>query len=141
MEPIAPLVARTRDDGNAITKSDAQQRRAQAIAAAYQAQDAAERAIWLEQAAKAQAAIGRTRRSAALWIWMIATVIALLLCGWLGLRLLHAIGLTEAPVFIDLLVTGLAIGGGTKPLHDLISNIQKTKEQKEDPQETSQAAS
>jgi hypothetical protein len=37
---------------------------------------------------------------------------------------------------IDLLVTGLAIGGGTKPLHDLISNLQAAKIQKKDPSQT-----
>ena len=34
---------------------------------------------------------------------------------------------------IDLLVTGLAIGGGTKPLHDLVSNLQAAKVRKKDP--------
>jgi hypothetical protein len=37
---------------------------------------------------------------------------------------------------IDLLVTGLAIGGGTKPLHDLISNLQAAKISKKDPSQT-----
>ena len=32
-------------------------------------------------------------------------------------------------------MTGLAIGGGTKPLHDLISNLQAAKEDKKDPKE------
>jgi hypothetical protein len=32
--------------------------------------------------------------------------------------------------------SGLAIGGGTKPLHDLISSLQSTKDAKKDPDET-----
>jgi len=32
-------------------------------------------------------------------------------------------------------LTGLAVGSGTKPLHDLISDVQKAKEQREDPPE------
>ena len=35
--------------------------------------------------------------------------------------------------WVDLLVTGLAVGGGTKPLHDLVSNLQASKEAKKDP--------
>jgi len=39
-------------------------------------------------------------------------------------------------------LTGIVIGGVTKPLHDLIENIQKSKEDKENPNEVSgQAAS
>jgi hypothetical protein len=34
---------------------------------------------------------------------------------------------------LDILVTGLAIGGGTKPLHDLIGNLQASKDSKKDP--------
>jgi hypothetical protein len=37
---------------------------------------------------------------------------------------------------IDILITGLAIGGGTKPLHDLISNLQAAKVSKKDPSQT-----
>jgi hypothetical protein len=63
----------------------------------------------------------------------------------LGLYLLHAVGLPEGSWrggpfsaqglrrWVDLLVTGLAVGGGTKPLHDLISNLQASKEAKKDP--------
>jgi len=33
---------------------------------------------------------------------------------------------------LDLLVTGLVVGAGTKPLHDLVANIQKTSSAKTD---------
>lgn len=56
-------------------------------------------------------------------------------CGAFGVLLLSAIGL-DAPEWFDIVVTGLAIGSGTKPLHDLISNVQKAKDQREDPAET-----
>jgi hypothetical protein len=35
---------------------------------------------------------------------------------------------------LDIVVTGLAIGGGTKPLHDLISNMSNGKTAKDPPQ-------
>lgn len=34
---------------------------------------------------------------------------------------------------LDLLLTGLAIGGRSKPLHDLISNLQAAKDSRQDP--------
>ncbi|MDB5680191.1 MAG: hypothetical protein JWM94_3193, partial [Sphingomonas bacterium] len=34
------------------------------------------------------------------------------------------------PFWADLLVTGLVVGAGTKPLHDLVANLQKTKDTK-----------
>ena len=37
---------------------------------------------------------------------------------------------------LDILVPGLAIGGGTDPLHDLISNLQAAKDNKKDPSPT-----
>jgi hypothetical protein len=37
------------------------------------------------------------------------------------------IGVTTAPLWMDIAVTGLAVGAGTKPLHDLISKIEKSK--------------
>ena len=57
--------------------------------------------------------------------------LAMLASGSLGLLLLRSVGLTGAPVWADIFVTGLAIGSGTKPLHDLISNLQQSSSQKE----------
>ncbi len=64
-----------------------------------------------------------------------ACSISLLICGVLGLGLLEAVATVEPAdsawkdVFsaVDVLVTGLAVGAGTKPLHDLISRIEKSK--------------
>lgn len=52
----------------------------------------------------------------------IAALLAMLVSGYTGLFLLTALGLHVAG-WLDLLVTGLAIAGGTKPLHDAISSI------------------
>jgi hypothetical protein len=69
----------------------------------------------------------------AVFFWAAATTIALLVCGVLGLGLIESVaeinggkvpGWFEA---LDVVVTGLAIGAGTKPLHDLIGVIQNTK--------------
>lgn len=64
--------------------------------------------------------------------WAAATVLALLVCGALGLGLIHSVahltggkGWTED---LDVVITGIAVGSGTKPLHDLISFIKSAKE-------------
>ncbi|GEM_PF-1254819 len=44
-------------------------------------------------------------------------------CGC-GLYFLAAVGMTAASHTVDAIATGLTIGAGTKPLHDLITNIQ-----------------
>jgi hypothetical protein len=67
--------------------------------------------------------------------WAAATTLALLVCGALGLSLIHSVanltggkGWTED---LDVVITGIAVGSGTKPLHDLISFIKNTKEKSE----------
>lgn len=102
-------------------------------------------------AAGKQATVEQRRANRTVVLWAVASVLGMLLSGVLGLYLLHAVGLQDDLVGIDgrvadgwgtaagvrhaldLLVTGLAIGGGTKPLHDLIQNIQEAKNDKKDP--------
>lgn len=71
------------------------------------------------------------RQNRAVIMWAVASVIAMSLCGAFGVLLLQAIGVQAAPIWLDIAVTGLAIGSGTKPLHDLIKNMEKAKEGKE----------
>lgn len=162
LEPFAPLVARTRkteeseadekdeaDEADApggqgaprtrpatttrfVSRKEQETLRSRSLAAAISTDDDLQKKRELEKAAAAQEAISRTRRNTALWLWTAATVIALLGSGLIGMTLLTTIGVAKAPVFVDLLVTGLAIGGGTKPLHDLIGNLEKAKEKKDD---------
>jgi hypothetical protein len=58
-------------------------------------------------------------------MFALASAIAMILSGWLGVFLLAMIGVHDVPVVVDIAVTGLAIGGGTKPLHDLITLLQR----------------
>ncbi len=108
----------------------------------------------VDLAAAAQAELDQRRADKAVAYWALASALGLLLSATLGLYLLHIVGLRGdglAPNGIwaagilsaagirhvlDLLVTGLAIGGGTKPLHDLISNLQAAKVSKKDPSQT-----
>jgi hypothetical protein len=105
-------------------------------------------------AAAAQADLDQRRADKTIAYWALASVLGVMLSATLGLYLLHTVGLrgdglsaggawTGSPWnaagvrhMLDLLATGLALGGGTKPLHDLISNLQTSKNNKKDPGQT-----
>jgi hypothetical protein len=55
-------------------------------------------------------------------------LLAVLLAEKLGLYFVHAAGVTDLSKEWDVIITALAIGGGTKPLHDAIKRIEKAKE-------------
>jgi hypothetical protein len=87
-------------------------------------------------AADSQSAVEMSRRLTAVVTWGVATGLAFLLCAQLNITLLQAVranGSGQPPFWADLLVTGLVVGAGTKPLHDLVSNIERGKDDKEGP--------
>jgi hypothetical protein len=65
--------------------------------------------------------------------WGVASGLAFLLCAKLNVTLMQAVradGSGQPPFWADLLVTGLVVGAGTKPLHDLVSTIERSKNSK-----------
>ena len=102
------------------------------------------------KAAAAQKDFHRSQGIRAVLMWATAAVLAMLACAALGIFLLRSVETPSAaqgnpapttasspsaarPIpgpaknpnrLLDLLVTGLVVGAGTKPLHDLISQIQ-----------------
>jgi hypothetical protein len=75
-----------------------------------------------------QNAIEISRRLTAVVTWGVATGLGFLLCAVLNITLLQAVranGSGQPPFWADLLVTGLVVGAGTKPLHDLVANIER----------------
>jgi hypothetical protein len=60
----------------------------------------------------------------------VAAALATVVSGYTGTFLLRTVGLNTAG-WLDVLVTGLVIAGGTKPLHDLISNISSSSQNKD----------
>ncbi len=80
-----------------------------------------------ELAVECQLAVDTCRRLTAVVTWGVATGLAFLLCAQLNITLMQAVRASSsgAPSFwADLLVTGLVVGAGTKPLHDLVSSIE-----------------
>lgn len=55
----------------------------------------------------------------------VASLLAFVAIGYSGALFLHLAGI-KAAGWLDLLITGLAVAGGTKPLHDLIDNVTKS---------------
>jgi hypothetical protein len=89
----------------------------------------------LIQVAHAKSMVDRGRASRGLISWGIAVALATVASASGGLYLLHSIagdGWQGIPVWIDAIITGVVVGSGTKPLHDVISKVQKNKEKSED---------
>jgi len=78
----------------------------------------------LNEAARARADVDSLRATRAFVFWMISTGAGLLISGLAGFFLLRSVSVSHVNSVLDLLVTGLAIGAGTKLLHDLITRIQ-----------------
>lgn len=91
------------------------------------------------KAAQTQRNVDQIRANLTLLMWGVNSMLAMLASGLLGLYLLKTVGMTNVPTLVDIAVTGLAIGAGTKPLHDLISNISASKTSKQDPSQTAKA--
>ncbi len=84
----------------------------------------------IHAAAYHKAAADSARSSRAVIMWGIATLIATLLSAGAGFYLLRMIsvdpGWNGVAPWADALVTGLVVGSGTKPLHDLLTRVQTT---------------
>jgi len=81
-------------------------------------------------AVECRSGVDMCRRLTGVVTWGVATGLAFLLCAQLNITLMQAVsakGSGAPPFWADLLVTGLVVGAGTKPLHDLVSNIEQGK--------------
>ncbi|NUT31790.1 MAG: hypothetical protein HOV79_01825 [Hamadaea sp.] len=83
-------------------------------------------------AAKAKAEFDQAKSDKGVLAWGLATALATVMSASGGFYLLHMIAENPQwdaiPTWVDALVTGLIVGGGTKPVHDLISRVQQAKE-------------
>ncbi len=102
----------------AASRNDAQAKAADPLKNAADVQPA------VKQAATDQAAVETLRTKRAVLFWAIASVCGLGISGGFGLFLLQSIATGHVNSFLDLAVTGLTIGAGTKPTHDLITSLQ-----------------
>ena len=135
---VAAAVERLLEPFTAYVKPDTTQTKKeleQAVASAHATADPGKP----EDAANKQEQLDRERSERAFILWGIATLVSTLLCAGLGLLLLRSVTLQplqDPNRFLDLAITGLVVGAGTKPLHDLVSRLEKAKEKDADPPET-----
>jgi hypothetical protein len=75
----------------------------------------------------AEASVSDSRSKTALVTWGVATGLASIMAASLNITLLRTLTMptgTHPPFWLDLLVTGLVVGAGTKPLNDLWTRLQ-----------------
>jgi hypothetical protein len=117
LEPFANLMPGTRARGQYET----------AVASLANGHPAAS----LKQVAAAKAKLDRALANRTVLMWGLATGVAAVVSAAGGFYVLHMIASTDwvsqIPTWVDALVTGLVVGTGTKPLHDLITKAQSAK--------------
>ncbi|WP_027346069.1 hypothetical protein [Hamadaea tsunoensis] len=83
-------------------------------------------------AADAKAGAEQAKADKGVIAWGIATALATLFSAGSGFYMLHMIASNPdwnvIPQWLDALITGLIVGSGTKPVHDLISRVQQAKD-------------
>lgn len=92
-------------------------------------------------AAEKQAALNQLRADRAILFWGVACTLAFFASASIKIYFLQIIGFSAAPRWGEVLVTGLLIGSGTKPVHDIVQRIQKASSDAQDPSETSSSSS
>ncbi|OLB65149.1 MAG: hypothetical protein AUI10_08055 [Actinobacteria bacterium 13_2_20CM_2_72_6] len=87
--------------------------------------------VTLGAVATAKAKLDRAQANRTVLLWALATMVAAAASGASGFYLLHMIAASDwaggIPLWVDALVTGLVVGTGTKPLHDLITRAQDSR--------------
>lgn len=75
--------------------------------------------------AEARAAVDKSREKTGLMLWAFASVLGFLLSAGTSVGILDVILVKDEPPFwLDMAITGMAIGAGTKPINDLWTRLQ-----------------
>lgn len=120
LEPLSKwlLPITTSKQEAATSKTKAEGAAADPMTSATEVQGAA------AEAARLQAAVDRRRTARAIMFWAIASVCGLAISGGFGFFLLRSVAINHVNPYLDLMITGLTIGAGTKPTHDFITSVQ-----------------
>lgn len=124
MEPIAELDLKWM--GSA--RKNKQNERDTSIKKAEDASNDTVRQENANAAANSEAEANQIAANTKVLMWGLASFVAMLASGATKVFFLEVIGFKGIAPFINVLITGLVIGGGTKPLHDLIKLIEKRSE-------------
>ena len=86
--------------------------------------------------AKAKAKVDKSRANRTFVSWGITTGAAAVISTASGFYLLRGLSGPDwsgVPIWMDAVITGIVVGSGTKPIHDVISRVQRGKEQNDSP--------
>lgn len=122
----AALTDAVSDAQNKVDEAHALAVSGQRAAALGTATAAAESA--LQRAADAKAAHEKAKANRAVGFWALASSAGIAVAAVLKLYLLTTVGVARPGRILDVIATGLIIGAGTKPLHDLVTLISAKKE-------------
>jgi hypothetical protein len=89
-----------------------------------------------QELAKTRAQADARQKKRVILFWGLASVIAMLASATMKLYFLKTVGIANSTRWIEILATGLIIGAGTKPLHDLVKAIQAKSESAQTEAET-----
>jgi hypothetical protein len=130
LEPVSEyLVPKLKQETDAATKTqEAVEKGADPAVPTAAVQSAA------NDAAKAKVKLTKRENERKLWFWAIATAVAAVAAATAGVFLVNSVGTitklsdssrSHVAYGLDLAVTALIVGAGTKPLHDLIASVNK----------------
>ena len=128
LEPLSKMLPSTTDK-----KAEAESKVAdagQTLVAQAQGAPAAASATTLAEAAQTVDDSNYLDFWKSLLLWTVATIIAMIASAFLRLYFLRTVGISNGPRAVEILATGLIIGSGTKPLHDLITLISQANSSK-----------
>jgi hypothetical protein len=137
-EPLAPYLGRAKDpgeeekEGKRIKLKNQLQAKAE-LENAYVAEVRSPERGNEETVANKERCVDQVRANLTVLIFGTSALLAMIISGYLKAGVLPTVGERGIPTWVDIVVTGLVIGAGTKPLHDLISNISASNEGKEKP--------
>jgi hypothetical protein len=86
-----------------------------------------------EDVANKERCVDQIRANLTVLIFGTSALLAMIISGYMKAGLLRTVGESGIPAWVDIAVTGLIVGAGTKPLHDLTSNISASKVEKQKP--------
>jgi hypothetical protein len=137
-EPFTPYLGRAKDPGEKKTEGKKPKLKNQLQAKAelenaYVAELDVPKHENERTVANKERCVDQIRANLTVLIFGTSALFAMIISGYLKAGLLRTVGESGIPAWVDIAVTGLVIGAGTKPLHDLISNISASKDEKEKP--------
>jgi hypothetical protein len=136
-EPFTPFVTAKETGGSGRkTQRQAKANLESCVSSAMAATTLDDATAAAKTVANGKRTVDQARANLTVLLFGSSALLAMLLSGYLKAGLLRSVGVSGASVWIDVVVTGVVVGAGTKPLHDLISNLTESKEKKQDPEGT-----